>query len=153
MLIREARLSDTDRCTQLLHCLFTQEQEFSPDPALQQRGLDMIISSPETGRVLVAEEPGNGRIAGMVVLLFTVSTALGRRVILLEDMVVDPAMRSMGTGSLLLRAAEAFASKNGFGRITLLTDANNSAAHSFYRRNGFEQSDMRVFRKIILNGG
>ncbi len=151
MTIREAQPPDTDRCIELLHSLFSQEEEFTPDPALQQKGLDMIINNPQAGRVLVAEEDGCGRIAGMLVLLFTVSTALGCRVILLEDMVVDPAMRSVGIGSLLLHEADAFASRNGFGRITLLTDHDNKAAHEFYIRNGYERSDMVVFRKRILS--
>jgi len=149
MRIRSAKPEDIDRCTALLHTLFSQEAEFSPDARLQRRGLGMIVGDPSVGRVLVCEEEPGGRIVGMVVLLFTVSTALGARVVLLEDMVVDPSYRSRGVGSLLLREAAALARSEGLARITLLTDGDNLRAHAFYERNGFDRSEMVVFRTPI----
>ncbi len=85
----------------------------------------------------------------MVMLLFTVSTFLGKKVALLEDMVVAPESRNKGLGSLLINHAIAFARREGFGRITLLTDGDNDAAQQFYRSKGFSQSEMVVFRKLL----
>jgi ribosomal protein S18 acetylase RimI-like enzyme len=68
----------------------------------------------------------------MVSLLYTVSTYLGGRVALLENMVVDPARRGRGYGRELLRSAIEHAQKAGCRRITLLTDEDNAAARTFY---------------------
>jgi len=63
--------------------------------------------------------------------------------------VVDPSYRSRGVGSLLLREAAALARSEGLARITLLTDGDNLRAHAFYERNGFDRSEMVVFRTPI----
>jgi GNAT superfamily N-acetyltransferase len=107
----------------------------------------MIVKNPETGSVFVCES--NGVILGMVVILFTISTALGKKVALLEDMVVSPDSRGKGMGASLIKHAVEFAINNGCGRITLLTDNDNEQAHEFYRRHGFTKSDMVVFRKLL----
>ena len=144
MQIDIAKSADIPDLSHLLSHLFSQEAEFRPDPAAQARGLAQIIGNPETGAILVARE--NGYIAGMVNLLYTVSTALGARVVLLEDMVVAPGMRDQGVGSSLLQAAVEHARQNGFRRITLLTDHDNASAQRFYRRHGFAASPMVPFR-------
>ncbi|UZJ42531.1 GNAT family N-acetyltransferase [Prosthecochloris sp. SCSIO W1101] len=149
MIIRSATLDDIDRCIELLTCLFDQEAEFSPNPERQRKGLLMIIQDPSRGTILVAEDPKKGFIAGMTVLLYTVSTALGRKVVLLEDLIIDPAYRSRGIGTNLITHAIHLAENEGFTRITLLTDKDNGAAHDFYQKQGFNRSGMVVFRRII----
>ena len=85
----------------------------------------------------------------MVGLLYTISTALGARVALLEDMVVAPAWRNAGFGSQLLEAAIAQARQAGCQRITLLTDDINTDAQRFYGRHGFTRSPMVPFRRLL----
>jgi GNAT superfamily N-acetyltransferase len=144
MKIEQATLQDIPALCHLLEQLFRQEVEFNPDQSAQQRGLQMIIENPQVGTILIARK--EGLILGMVNLLYTVSTALGERVLLLEDMVVDEEQRAAGIGSRLLDAALAFSVQNGCRRITLLTDADNAAAHRFYQRHGFNISSMVVLR-------
>lgn len=147
--IRVAIESDITRCTELLDVLFSQEHEFSADAEAQSRALSMIIRNPELGRIFVFEI--EGVIQAMVLLLFTVSTFFGRKSALLEDMVVAPSWRNKGIGSLLIDHAVDFGSREGFGRITLLTDESNDAAQRFYRAHGFARSGMVVFRKVLDN--
>jgi GNAT superfamily N-acetyltransferase len=142
--IRTAVLADIPALCSLLDQLFAQEAEFSPDRAAQERGLSEIILNATTGEILVACE--FGRIIGMVNLLYTVSTALGAPVALLEDMVVDTATRDRGLGTQLLEAAIATAKSRGCRRITLLTDADNANAQRFYARQGFARSSMIPLR-------
>jgi len=146
-LIRTAVESDVPQCAALLAILFSQEREFAPDVEAQSRALDLIIQQPELGRIFVADVDGD--VQGMVMLLFTVSTFLGQKVALLEDMVVAPAWRGKGVGSQLINHAVAFARQERLGRITLLTDADNEAAQRFYRAKGFTPSEMVVFRKLL----
>lgn len=144
MRIDLACVADIAVLSDLLTELFQQEAEFCPDSAAQQRGLAAIIGDPAIGEILVAREAG--RPVGMVSLLYTVSTALGGRVVWLEDMVVTANRRGSGIGQRLLKAAIAHAQSDGCRRITLLTDADNSAAQDFYRREGFCASPMRPYR-------
>lgn len=148
MQITPAKASDVPALCELLDILFSQEADFTPDFDAQSRGLTQIISDPEIGTILVARK--NEQVLGMVNLLYTVSTALGGRVALLEDMVVLPGFRNSGLGSSLLEQAIQTAGLNGCKRITLLTDSVNESAQHFYQRHGFTASAMTPFR-LVLN--
>jgi GNAT superfamily N-acetyltransferase len=145
--IDTATREDIPRLTELLTILFTQEADFTPDPARQTAGLQRIIDDPATGQILVLRE--HAIIVGMVNLLYTISTALGERVAILEDMVVDPAHRGGGIGSRLLNGAIEHARQQGCRRITLLTDRVNSDAIRFYERHGFQLSEMVPLRLLL----
>ena len=106
--------------------------------------MDQIIGNPEVGAVLVARK--DGKVVGMVNLLFTVSTALGEKVALLEDMVVSSKTRGAGVGSQLLDQAISLARARGCKRITLLTDRTNESAQRFYGEKGFVVSSMVAMR-------
>jgi len=147
MTFTEATPSDIPELCELLAVLFSQEAEFVPNREAQCKGLDLIIGNPQAGHILVARE--NGRVAAMVNLLYTVSTALGARVALLEDLVVLPDIRGSGIGSRLLEYAIEFARIHGCKRITLLTDQDNEPAQRFYQRHGFTVSPMIPFRLSI----
>lgn len=147
MAIRPATPADLPALCALLDQLFAQEAEFTPDRAAQMRGLAAIVDDPQVGEILVAVE--DGCVRAMVNLLYTVSTALGARVALLEDMVVDAGARGAGLGSTLLEAAIAHAERRGCRRITLLTDGDNLAAQRFYRRHGFQGSSMLPMRRAL----
>jgi len=147
MEITLATLSDIPQLLPLLESLFSQEQEFVPDNTLQLQGLEQIIRNRDVGDILVATE--NNTVVGMVSLLYTISTALGGKVALLEDMIVSPGSRGMGVGTSLLQQAQKHAQLVGCKRITLLTDQVNTAAHRFYERHGFSRSSMLSFRKLF----
>lgn len=138
---------DVPELSGLLERLFDQEAEFKPDREAQMQGLRRIVADPSLGFILAGKM--NGRIVAMVNVLFTVSTALGERVAILEDMVVAEEHRGAGLGSMLLERAMDKARLSGCRRITLLTDADNEKGQRFYRRHGFVRSTMVPFRKHI----
>lgn len=143
--IDTASPADIPQLCELLAILFAEEAEFIPDPARQAAALDAILARPETGCILVLR---NGEIlAGMVNLLYTISTACGGKAALLEDMVVRPALRGDGLGGRLLEAAITRAKLEGCQRITLLTDSTNHGAQRFYQRRGFTISGMLPLRR------
>ena len=149
MKIELATTADIPTLCSLLDHLFSQEVEFKPDHKTQGRGLEMILNNNNIGNIFVAKK--NEKIIGMVILLYTVSTALGERVALLEDMVVSPDERELGIGSTLLDHAVKYAIEKGCKRITLLTDKMNIRAQKFYKQNKFNYSSMIPFRMIINN--
>jgi len=142
--ISQATESDIPELCELLSVLFSQEAEFVPNYAAQSRGLSSIISNPDIGLILLARK--DGRAYGIVNLLFTISTALGERVALLEDFVVIPSARGTGIGSQLLEKAIQVARLNGCKRITLLTDRTNESAQRLYQKHGFSTSAMIPLR-------
>lgn len=138
-----ASLQDIPELCGLLGQLFSQEEEFCPQICLQEKALNTILTHPALGVILVAKK--GEKVVGMLNLLFTISTALGDKVILLEDMIVDKEYRGQKIGSALLSHALAYAKENGFLRITLLSDEDNLRAHKFYKKHGFEYSSRKVF--------
>ncbi|MGE4268608.1 MAG: GNAT family N-acetyltransferase [Deferribacterales bacterium] len=147
MEISKAELKDIPALCELLGILFMQEADFTPDADKQAEGLKQIISDPSAGFIVKAED--NGKILGMVNILYTVSTFLGGRAAILEDMVVLPEMRGKEVGSLIIQKAEELAKEAGCMRITLLTDSDNTGGQRFYRRQGYSLSPMVPMRKML----
>ena len=147
MNISPATLSDIPQLCDLLELLFSEEAEFHPNRAVQSAGLRQIMESPDRGQILVLRNTTS--VIGMVNLLFTISTALGGRVAILEDMVIHPAQRGNGGGSRLLQAAINVARSAECRRITLLTDRTNESAQRFYQRHGFTSSEMIPMRLLL----
>jgi GNAT superfamily N-acetyltransferase len=146
-LIEQATLEDLPEMTDLLIDLFTHEGDFVPDRSKQMRGLQLILEQPNRGRIFVLREAG--KILGMINLLFTISTAEGGFVILLEDVIVHREVRAHGFGALLLKHAIEYAKKKSFLRITLLTDRLNDGGHRFFKRHGFQESKMMPMRLVL----
>jgi GNAT superfamily N-acetyltransferase len=147
MKVEVAESSDIPALCELLDSLFVQETEFESDQDAQIRGLKSVIDNDHVGDILVARD--NGHVIAMVNVLYTVSTALGARVGLLEDMIVSSTGRGSGVGGKLLERAIEFAKEKGCQRITLLTDHDNEGAHRFYQKHGFSLSTMVAFRKSL----
>jgi N-acetylglutamate synthase-like GNAT family acetyltransferase len=147
VVIEPATEADLDELSELLGELFAQESDFRPDKDKQLRGLRLIFEQPSRGRVFVLRR--NGAIVGMINLLFTISTAEGGFVMLLEDLVVHTQYQGHGYGNKLLEHAIDFAKKKNFLRITLLTDRPENVAQAFFRKHGFIDSSMIPMRLWI----
>jgi GNAT superfamily N-acetyltransferase len=145
--IEQATLEDLPQLSDLLGDLFTMEGDFRPDRAKQMRGLRLILEQPNRGRIFVLRH--NGVIFGMINLLFTISTAEGGFVIVLEDVVIQRDYRGQGYGTKLLRHAIEYAKKKDFLRITLLTDRLNERSQEFFKEHGFIVSKMIPMRLIF----
>ena len=86
----------------------------------------------------------------MTNLLYSISTALGGSVALLEDVVIHPDHRGCGHGSLLLQHVLQYAQDKGFLRLTLLSDLANLEAHRFYQKHGFNKISMLAMQIVFL---
>jgi ribosomal protein S18 acetylase RimI-like enzyme len=117
--IEQATLEDLPQLTDLLFDLFTQEADFIPNRAKQ------------------------------INLLFTISTAEGGFVIILEDVIVHRDYRGRGFGDKLLGHAMEYAKKKDFARITLLTDRMNAEGQRFFKEHGFLESKMIPMRLYL----
>jgi ribosomal protein S18 acetylase RimI-like enzyme len=142
--IEPATIEDIPQLTELLVDLFTIEGDFKPDRAKHMRGLRLVLEQPSRGRVFVVRH--EGRIVGMINLLFTISTAEGGFVLILEDVIVHKDYRQRGYGDMLLKYCLDFAREKNFLRITLLTDRVNEQAQRFFKAHGFCESKMIPLR-------
>ena len=147
MIIRFATKNDIFALSELLSELFSQELEFTVNKKLQEKGLLTILENENIGNILIVSI--NEEIVAMVNILYTISTALGTKVAILEDMIVSKNFQNQNIGSELLKYAIEVAKNKGCKRITLLTDNDNSNAHKFYKKSGFQKSNMIPFRILI----
>jgi GNAT superfamily N-acetyltransferase len=149
--VEPATLEDLPALLVLLTALFDEEEDFTPDPEKQTHGLRLILEQPNRGRIFVVRN--DHQIIGMVNLLFTISTAEGGFVILMEDVIVHPDHRGQGYGGRLLSHAIQFARDRDFRRITLLTDKISERSQRFFNRHGFYFSKMIPMRIVLSEGG
>ena len=145
--VEPATIEDLPALTELVMNLFDVSGDFTPDHAVQERGLQLILEQPSRGRIFVIRN--SDQIFGMVNLLFTISTARGGFVILMEDVVIHPDHRGQGYGTMLVDYVMEFAKKKHFKRITLLTDRISAESQEFFKKMGFEYSNMIPMRRII----
>lgn len=147
IVLRDAREEDVPAMSGLLSELFSLEKDFQPDSDKQMRGLRLLLKQPQLGRLFVAVI--DDKVAGMVSLLFTISTAEGGPAAILEDMIVAAPWRGQGIGRRLVEHTLDHATKLGNTRVSLLADRHNEAALGFYRTLGFNDSNMQVLRKPL----
>jgi GNAT superfamily N-acetyltransferase len=145
--IREADSRDVPAMAALLGELFTIESDFKPNAEKQARALRLILSRPELGRLFVLGD--RDRVVGMANALFTVSTAEGGPVVLLEDVIVVKDYRGRGLGERLVEHVLDWARREGCLRVTLLVDQANTRVFPFYERLGFARSAMVAYRQAL----
>jgi N-acetylglutamate synthase-like GNAT family acetyltransferase len=113
MMIRRACYDDIDTMAGLLSELFAIEDDFSIDIEKQSRGLKLLLDTPSA--ILLVVESKEGVIA-MASLQTLISTAMGEKVGLIEDVIVTEAYRGTGTGKALLEALIAESDSTGLKR-------------------------------------
>ena len=144
--IRPARPADLDALVDLLRMLFSIEADFDFDAARQRQGLAMLLAH-ETAVILVAEAAG--QVIGMCSGQLTISTAEGGFSLLVEDVVVAGPWQGKGVGRQLLAALEQWAADRKIARLQLLADRNNAVALGFYRKLGWQGTELICQRRRI----
>jgi GNAT superfamily N-acetyltransferase len=142
--VQAATIEDLPQLVELLTELFSEEEDFEPDHGTQERGLRLVLEEPLRGRIFVVRT--QHKIIGMVNLLFTISTASGGFVVLMEDVIIRHEHRGQGYGSRLVDYVISYAQKKDFGRITLLTDKISAESQRFFQKHGFHFSHMIPMR-------
>ncbi len=145
--IEPATLEDLPELTDLVMSLMQMEADFTPNQEKHRHGLRLILEQPNRGRIFVVRN--DYKVIGMVNLLFTISTAEGGFVILMEDVIIRPEHRGHGYGTMLVNYVKDFAIKKDFKRITLLTDRLNEESQRFFARNEFILSHMVPMRLLL----
>jgi diamine N-acetyltransferase len=74
------------------------------------------------------------------------------RVLYIHHIVVEPAVRGKGGGSILMAWASAEAGRRGATHIRVEHWAGNSGAHHFFSRSGFEEVKVTLGRTVASEG-
>lgn len=155
--ITPATAQDIPRLIELLRLLFTIEADFEIDTTRQQRGLEQILAAMNTNAGsamimvvrLITDNTSAGIVIAMASAQFVISTAEGARSAWIEDVVVHPDYRNAGIGAKLLNELLAWAKAHGAARAQLVIDKTNAPAELFYKKNGWETTQLEVRRRFL----
>ena len=147
--IASASVADIPELIDLLAVLFSIEQDFSPDPDKQRRGLAALLASP-TGHIAIARDTAS-RAVGMATAQLVISTAEGAPSAWIEDVVVREDFRGKGLGRALLDAVLDWARSRGAVRTQLLADLDNAPALAFYERVGWQPTRLGARRLMLVD--
>lgn len=129
--VRRAARADASAISQLLNSAFAEFRDrYTPAAYLASVPPESGIAARlEEGPLWVAES--NSRVLG------TVSAVQAQDLVMIRGMAVSPLARGCGLGRTLLESAEAFARRQGCGRVALYTTAFLTAAIALYRSSGY----------------
>lgn len=136
--IRRAGEADAPELLRLMRALAEFEgyaDRFAVTEAtLIDRGLDTTLASPQF-IAFVAPAAGGG-LAGMAVIVERAFTFDLRPSLLLKELYVDPASRTVGVASALMAAVLSHARERNAGDLVWDVLPDNAVAKAFYERRG-----------------
>jgi ribosomal protein S18 acetylase RimI-like enzyme len=133
IIVRYATLADLDDLVELLRDLFSIEADFTFHETTQRRGLKLMLDGgPNHQCVLVAE--AEGQVVGMCSAQTRISTAAGKTVAVVEDVVVSKKWRGKGIGHRLMKEIEKWGRIRRIKHFQLLADRNNARGITFYQK-------------------
>ncbi|WP_163337477.1 GNAT family N-acetyltransferase [Desulfopila sp. IMCC35008] len=144
--IRVARKGDIDEMIRLLQYLFSHEDDFHFIPEHCHKGLEILIED-DNSRVLVAVR--ENRVIAMCSGQQNVSTAMGGKSLLVEDVVVNAQEQGMGIGTALLNNLAGWARNQGCKRMQLLADETNKKALDFYQRRHWGTTKLICLKTLL----
>ena len=140
--VRLATPADRDEVLRLVRGLLT---ELGGNPASPKALFDVfgeLVSDGDAGFVVIAEEEGVAR-AACTASFVTALRAAGRYVII-QEMFVEPEVRSMGVGKEVIQFALEHAVASGYQVVELGTPRNGDRQIEFYEREGFSNIGARM---------
>ena len=141
---RRAMLPDLKQMAGLIHALFSIERDFHPDVMKQRQGLALLLDRSSANCIVACRRE---HIVGMVTGQLVVSTAEGGFSLLVEDLIVRDDCRKLGIGSKLLEQIGDWGVSHGASRMQLLADRDNISGIDFYRKTGWQMTNLVGLRK------
>ena len=146
MTIRDATSSDRPAVVALLAAQFADHSLAPPGDTLTA-GVARLVTAPELGRIVVAEQ--DDVIVGVAVLSWVFTLEHGGLGAWLDELYVAPAHRGRGIGVALLRAARERATAAGAVAMDLEVEVGHERVESLYERDGFMRHHRRRwFRRL-----
>jgi GNAT superfamily N-acetyltransferase len=134
VVVRPAESKDRPRLIELIKGYFAFYRTPFPAGSTFEAFLDRLERDPKLGVQLVAEEEGH--LHGFASLYACLDTLIADRILVMNDLFVDPSLRDRGVGAALFDASLAYATAHGYARLDWVTAADNHDAQRFYDRHG-----------------
>ena len=132
MVVRPAEREDRPQLLRLIEGYFTfYRTPFDPAKVEALLGLE---EDPGLGVQLVAD--ADGRLQGFASLYACVDTLVADRILVMNDLFVDPSFRNHGVGAALFDASLVYATEHRYVRLDWVTAQDNRDAQRFYDRHG-----------------
>jgi len=134
VVVRPAEAEDRPQLLQLIKGYFAFYRTPFPAESKMEAMLDLLDQDPTRGVQLVAE--ADGRLQGFASLYACFDTLVADRILVMNDLYVDPSFRNGGIGAALFDASLAYATASGYARLDWVTAEDNRDAQRFYDRHG-----------------
>jgi ribosomal protein S18 acetylase RimI-like enzyme len=95
-----------------------------------------VMEAPEDEAFLLVAEDDPGEIVGFAACAWKWSSLRGARIVVLDDLYVDPNARGQGFADALIAATGEIAGRHGAPVVTWLTAPDNHRAQAVYNRVG-----------------
>ncbi|TMD45439.1 MAG: GNAT family N-acetyltransferase [Chloroflexi bacterium] len=133
MLVRPAERKDRPQLLDLIEGYFAFYRTPFARPKVEAL-LDLLEQDSGLGVQLVAE--ADGRLQGFASLYACVDTLVADRILVMNDLFVDPSVRNRGIGAALFDASLEYATAHRYARLDWVTAQDNRDAQRFYDRHG-----------------
>ncbi|TMB71933.1 MAG: GNAT family N-acetyltransferase [Chloroflexi bacterium] len=133
MLVRPAERKDRAQLLDLIEGYFAFYRTPFARPKVEAL-LDLLEQDSGLGVQLVAE--ADGRLQGFASLYACVDTLVADRILVMNDLFVDPSVRNRGIGAALFDASLEYATAHRYARLDWVTAQDNRDAQRFYDRHG-----------------
>src|ERR1700737_2783421 len=134
MVVRSAEPEDRPQLLELIKGYFAFYRVTYPSGSKVEHLLDLLARDPGLGIQPLAEE--KGRPTSFPSLYACLDTLVADRILVMNDLFVDPSLRNRGIGAALFDASLAYATGHGYGRLDWVTAADNDDAQRFYDPHG-----------------
>jgi GNAT superfamily N-acetyltransferase len=134
MVVRPAKHEDRSQLIELIKGYFAFYRTPLPGENKLEALLDALEHDPARGVQLVAD--ADGRLQGFATLYACFDTLVADRILVMNDLFVDPTLRNRGVGAALFDASLAYATDHGYARLDWVTAADNHDARRFYEHHG-----------------
>jgi GNAT superfamily N-acetyltransferase len=134
VLVRPAEREDRPKLLELIKGYFAFYRTPFPAASKVETLLDLLDRDSSRGVQLVAD--GGGQLHGFASLYACFDTLVADRILVMNDLFVDPPFRKHGVGAALFDASLAYATAHGYARLDWVTAADNDDAQRFYDRMG-----------------
>ena len=146
MVVRRAKHEDRQQLIELMRGYFAFYRTPLPSAEKLAALLDTLEHDPHRGVQLVADELGH--LQGFATLYACLDTFVADRILVMNDLFVDPAVRRRGVGAALFEASLAYATHHGYARLDWVTAADNHGAQRFYERHGGRRGPWVSYSKV-----
>ena len=139
-MIRKATLQDLDQLTNL----FDQYVVFYKNPSNIEKHKAYLkdrIENNEATVFLAFDENNPEKAIGFTLIYISFSSLALNKILILNDLYVDPNVRKNGVGEKLISQTVALAKELGSNLIRLRTSKSNTVAQGLYNKMGFVRED------------